>query len=1741
MDKQKLKMMSKTLLVRYLLFMMVGGLYFNASTQGSSIVGDFNGDCIVDIEDLAITTSQWLGEPFNAETGLVAHWKLDESVGAGFDSSGSGLYAIPAGPIWNPQGGYLDGALQFDGIDDYIWISQGYQGVPGSSPRSCTAWVKAVVPQGDIFAWGNLDGPGQGWVVRIDQWGAIGVDVGQGYVVGSQNIADDLWHHIAVTFDGTTTDDITLYIDGQIETISGIVSCPVNTQTSGTVKLGVYLLPFLKGNFFNGLIDEARIYNRDLTDNEVWNLANKGSTDNANADLNSDNKVDLADFLILSDNWNVQNPTIIISEFLANNNSKSPLESGEILDGNNQSSDWLELHNVSDAAVDLSQLYLTDNVNFKTKWQFPAESGQSILPPGGYLLIFASGKTQAENPDNYPYVDSAGYLHTNFKLSSNGEYLALIASDGENVIHEYSHFDLGSDEFGYPGQEENISYGIYYEDFRYFAEPTPGKANLNSIIGFTQKPDMNFKGGCYADAVNLEITCQDPESFIIYTTDRSAPSLTNGIVYSGSIQLDSLTTIIAKSFRPGYHSSDARIETYIFIEQDVASFNSNLPIVVLDTLGQSIPHKDDEDFDDPYTDCRAVIIDTDQTTGRSVITGSEHFAGLGQIRRRGESTYGQGHYAFEIQDEYGMDKEVSILGMPAESDWIITYDTIDNSFLKNEVAFNWFRNMGHYAPRQRYVEVYLNTDGGKISTSDFQGLFVVREKIKRNNDRVDIARLDNSHNIEPQVSGGYIIKCDKFNTGDTLLADVETEPYSIHTTGNGKPILAEPQSVEVTQPQLDWVQNYLSEFHSVLWQNEDSSFYPGSELHYSDYVDVVSWIDHFIVEQTGADSDAFWGSYYTHKDRNGKIYSGPVWDFDRGFHNNGGDYDQPYTAWRSNTAIFGSWHLELQKDPEYRIALADRWFLHRQGVLGTDQTLDHINQTVALIAEARSRPQTKAYPKSFAEETNLFKNWVTSRLDFMDNEIANRFAGKPPVLSIPSGYINQNEVIGISKPSGVPGDIYYTLDGSDPRLSGGAINPVALVYGSANQTTESLIGMQYSIWKYLYDGSDQGTAWRNLDFDDSNWDSGPGQLGFGNDDEDTYIGPKVNYQFTAYFRHILNVSNVNEITGLSFDLLYDDGAVIYINGQEVKRIEMPDGEIFYDTSANGGTNNNRLTSFAVSVDALVEGENVMAVEVHQRNYNSSDISFDLALEVIRAPAGQLAFDKSTCLTARIKDGSNWSAQSKAIYVVGPVADNLRISELMYHPEDPNTEFIELQNTGDETINLNLVEFTKGVDFVIGDVALAPGEYALIVENIDDFNNKYDMGLNVIGQYAGRLDNDGEHIKFNDPLGIAIQSFDYKDSWYDLTDGLGFSLTMVNPSSHDLLDWDSKYGWRSSLSQNGTPGYVDNVLPANSIVINELLAHSHTNDPDWIELYNTTDQDINISGWFLSDSAIDSTIILKYEFPINTIIPANGYFVLVQDETFGNISADGCHVPFAFSEAGETVYLYSGENGQVNGYYQTQQKFDASDTGISLGRYEKAELSGGYDFVRMEPTKGSINNEPLLSPIVITEIFYKPPSGTAYEFIELYNRSGSAIALVTEVSTEISDSETVTEYISWRIEGTGYEFPNNTTIAAGERIILAKDPTKYASIPCRCFGPYDGELDNGGEELEIRIPGDKEFDKLRYWIPLEKIEYSDGSHPVGSDPWPISADGGGDALHRNNINIYGRDYSNWYAANPTPGN
>ncbi len=322
-----------------------------------------------------------------------------------------------------------------------------------------------------------------------------------------------------------------------------------------------------------------------------------------------------------------------------------------------------------------------------------------------------------------------------------------------------------------------------------------------------------------------------------------------------------------------------------------------------------------------------------------------------------------------------------------------------------------------------------------------------------------------------------------------------------------------------------------------------------------------------------------------------------------------------------------------------------------------------------------------------------------------------------------------------------------------------------------------------------------------------------------------------------------------------------------------------------------------------------------------------------------------------------------------------------------------------------------------------------------------------------------------------------------------------------------------------------------------IVINEVLAHAHAEASDWIELYNAGSVPVNVGGWFLSDSKNDLT---RYQIAAGTTIGPHGYLVLYETLHFGNPFDPGVRTPFAFTENGETVYLYSGEDA-VFPNYLTEQPFGASETWYSFGRYRTS--LGTYDFVTMsEPTPGAANAYPRVGPVVIEEIMYHPASDADAEYVELLNISGEAVTLFDFVAL-----------LPWRLTddtGVNVRLPVDppVTLQPGEPLLLIRDaaamrpyhvPPGVQTIP---WG--SGRLDNAGGRLRLLKPGDVDAAGVRYWIAVDTVNYSDGSHAQRFadriDPWPVEADGSGSSLTRLAPTKYGNDPNNWHAALPTPG-
>ena len=485
--------------------------------------------------------------------------------------------------------------------------------------------------------------------------------------------------------------------------------------------------------------------------------------------------------------------------------------------------------------------------------------------------------------------------------------------------------------------------------------------------------------------------------------------------------------------------------------------------------------------------------------------------------------------------------------------------------------------------------------------------------------------------------------------------------------------------------------------------------------------------------------------------------------------------------------------------------------------------------------------------------------------------------------------------------------------------------------------------------------------------------------------------------------------------------------------------------------------------------------------------------------------------------------TNWSAPTEALFITEPTP--LVVTEINFNPAPPTAfeqasgvldndefEFIELKNVGSEPLDLAGVRFTDGIDFTFPAMTLAAGASVLVVKNADAMAVRYGLDLeNIVGEYEGNLANEGERIAIETPLGEVPMDFVY-DDWYDLTDGEGYTLTVVN-SLADRETWSARESWRPSDYALGSP-HRDNdtglAPPQGSLLINEIVANA-TASGDRIEIASSVAAPISIDGFYLSDDPSNPT---KYRLPASTpSVPPGGFLVLDEETYFGAV--------FDLSPAGGTLVLHAADaDGNLIGY-RTTEEFGAALPNTAHGRYVKSD--GTTDFVELTAaTLGAANVAPRVGPVVINEILYRPAAGKD-EFIELVNISAAPVSLEDWALASAVD----------------YGF-SGVTLAAGEHLVVSPiEPAafraKYSVPPeIRIAGPYLGVLDDddpNGENVELYQPGGGSAGVL-----IDRVRY------FSSAPWPAFANRPGLSLIRLQATAYGNDVVNWAsgASGGTPG-
>lgn len=500
-------------------------------------------------------------------------------------------------------------------------------------------------------------------------------------------------------------------------------------------------------------------------------------------------------------------------------------------------------------------------------------------------------------------------------------------------------------------------------------------------------------------------------------------------------------------------------------------------------------------------------------------------------------------------------------------------------------------------------------------------------------------------------------------------------------------------------------------------------------------------------------------------------------------------------------------------------------------------------------------------------------------------------------------------------------------------------------------------------------------------------------------------------------------------------------------------------------------------------------------------------------------SGPLAFNKPTLLKARAKNGDEWSALCEAVFWTDDIP--LAVTELMYHAAAGNLQdFIEIRNVSAETVSPNGYKLDNAVDFHFGETPLAPGEYMVVIKDIDGFSTAYNTnGITIAGEYKGDFDNSGEKVdlEFHNR---DLVSFRYSDArnWPQAADGAGHSLVPLDSAIDDEERGSLNYGgnWRASTFIGGSPGTAD-PEPVATVLLNEIVAHTDTGeDPpfdsnDQIELYNPTAASITLTGWFLSDDIDEPE---KWPIPDGTMIPALG-FVTFNEDDFHPGRASG----FGIDKAGEQVVL------SAPGRVVDVIRFKGQENGVSLGRYP----DGSTDWLVTLPTPDAPNQLAALD-VWISALMYNPPAPAGYadgdmvEYIQLENRSMAAVPFENEVGT-------------WRIDGgVDFDFPSGFLLPAGEKLWLVSfDPadTTLLNLFCSTYGlnageetilgPYRNQLSNEGERVALERPQASDDPLKPYdisWVVVDELFYFDQA------PWSGDADGTGYPLVRNGLTGWG---------------
>jgi hypothetical protein len=508
--------------------------------------------------------------------------------------------------------------------------------------------------------------------------------------------------------------------------------------------------------------------------------------------------------------------------------------------------------------------------------------------------------------------------------------------------------------------------------------------------------------GTFVGSETVTLTVQARAS-IHYTLDGSVPTVMSPI-YQGPVTLDRSTRLRAVAIAAGAPTRSpagaaggatsaaapqgpVATEIYLRVDPSAQTFTSHLPIILIHTFESGT-------LDAYGTDHVAAALQVLQpASGTSRIVGRASLDARIGIHVRGETSrnFPKKQYAIELRaDDADTDSDRPMLGLPSHSEWVLSDPVVyDRALIRNALAFAVSNRIGRYAPRTRFAEVFLVDDGGDVRAANFLGFFTLIEKIERDPERVNVARLPRAATALPAMTGGFILRIDKgpadFDAAGRWLQFVYPD--------------ADDMTLPERKPQLDFIRAFIDGFGQAV--SAADFRHPSTGQHYSEFIDVGAWIDHNIINALTKNVDGLRISAYFHKERSGRLAAGPVWDFDRSL---GTLYDARATEpeeWKTpsfNAADYfneGWWRL-LFRDPDFK----SRYRARFKALLNEELSADNLNRMVDGMAaevggaaDRNFRRWTQFPPRdnSHGAEIAMLKDFIRRRVAWIKSELDMNF------------------------------------------------------------------------------------------------------------------------------------------------------------------------------------------------------------------------------------------------------------------------------------------------------------------------------------------------------------------------------------------------------------------------------------------------------------------------------------------------------------------------------------------------------------------------------------------------------------------------------------------------------------------------------------------------------------------------------------------------------------------------------